>query len=88
VHTTGRRCSTRPCSARSDAWPSRRKNAALFGDDTAFQAALKGLDPGDPAVFAGQLASFGDWAGAQQAALAHRFVEVAATEGPRAARAG
>jgi len=39
-------------------------------------------------VFAGQLASFGDLAGAQQAALAHRFVEVAATEGPRAARAG
>jgi HD-GYP domain-containing protein (c-di-GMP phosphodiesterase class II)/DNA-binding CsgD family transcriptional regulator len=64
------------------------ENAALFGDDTAFQAALKRLDPGDRAVFAGQLATFGDWAGPRQAALAHRFVEVAATEGPRAARAG
>jgi HD-GYP domain-containing protein (c-di-GMP phosphodiesterase class II)/DNA-binding CsgD family transcriptional regulator len=65
------------------------ENAALFGDDTAFQAALKRLDPGDPAVFAGQLATFGDWAGpARQGALARRFVEVAGTEGPRAARAG
>ena len=62
------------------------ENAALFVDDTAFQAALKRLDPGDPAVFTAQLARFGDWAPGR--GLAQRFTAVAATEGPRAARAG
>jgi HD-GYP domain-containing protein (c-di-GMP phosphodiesterase class II) len=64
------------------------ENAALFGDDMAFQAALKRLDPGDPDVFGAQLRTFGDWAPGRQAELADRFVAVAATEGPRAARAG
>ncbi len=65
------------------------ENAALFVDDTAFQAALKRLDPGDPAVFGAQLAEFGGWAGPdRQPALAARFADIAATEGPRAARTG
>jgi hypothetical protein len=65
------------------------ENAALFGDDTAFQAALKPMDPGDPVVFGAQLAGFGWWAGpAAQPGLARRFVEIAPLEGPRAAQAG
>jgi len=64
------------------------ENAAHFGDDTAFQAALKRLDPGDPAVFGAQLGSFGSWAGDQQPAMARHFVEIAATVGPVAARSG
>ncbi|MHA6785748.1 HD domain-containing phosphohydrolase [Pseudonocardia saturnea] len=64
------------------------ENAALFVDDTAFQAALKRLDPGDPAVFAAQLGRFGDWVPARQAELAGRFAAIAGTEGPRAARTG
>ena len=65
------------------------ENAALFGDDTAFQAALKPMDPADPVIFAVQLARFGEWAGPTAApALARRFVEVAPTEGRRATRAG
>ncbi|MGE3286006.1 MAG: HD domain-containing phosphohydrolase [Pseudonocardia sp.] len=64
------------------------ENAALFVDDTAFQAVLKRLDPGDPAVFGTQLAQFGAWAGAQAPELARRFAEIAPTEGPRAAAAG
>jgi hypothetical protein len=60
------------------------ENAALFIDDTAFQRALKQLDPADPAVFGAQMERFGDWAeDAQQ--LAQRFLEVAPTEGPIAA---
>jgi HD-GYP domain-containing protein (c-di-GMP phosphodiesterase class II)/DNA-binding CsgD family transcriptional regulator len=58
------------------------ENAALFGDDMAFQAAIKRLDPGDPAAFGAQ---FGSWAGADaQPGLARRFVEVAPTHGPEA----
>jgi HD-GYP domain-containing protein (c-di-GMP phosphodiesterase class II)/DNA-binding CsgD family transcriptional regulator len=64
------------------------ENARLFTDDVAFQAALKRLDPGDPRVFGAQLGRFGDWGGSRQPALARRFVEVAAVEGPAAARAG
>ncbi|HEV2059584.1 MAG TPA: HD domain-containing phosphohydrolase [Solirubrobacteraceae bacterium] len=61
------------------------ENAAMFGDDVAFQAAFKTLDPGDPDVFAGQLEAFGSWAGRErQPALAARFVEVAPTAGPLA----
>lgn len=65
------------------------ENAALFGNDIAFQAALKPMDPGDPVVFAAQLRDFGAWAGrAAQPVLARRFIEAAPVEGPRATRAG
>ena len=37
------------------------ENDKLMGDDVAFQAALKALDPGDPAVFGAQMAAFGRW---------------------------
>jgi HD-GYP domain-containing protein (c-di-GMP phosphodiesterase class II)/DNA-binding CsgD family transcriptional regulator len=58
------------------------ENAALFGDDMAFQAAIKQLDPGDPAAFAAQ---FGSWAGADaQPQMVQRFVEIAPTYGPEA----
>lgn len=64
------------------------ENADLFVDDVAFQAALKRLDPGDGAVFGGQLARFGAWAPDRQAELAARFAAIAPVEGPLAARAG
>jgi len=64
------------------------ENAALFGDDTAFEAAFGRLDPGDPGVLAGQLAAFGQWVPGRQAALARTFVAIAPVEGPRASRAG
>jgi HD-GYP domain-containing protein (c-di-GMP phosphodiesterase class II)/DNA-binding CsgD family transcriptional regulator len=64
------------------------ENAALFGDDTAFEAAFSRLDAGDPDVLAGQLADFGGWVPERQAQLARRFVAIAPTEGPRASRAG
>jgi len=57
------------------------ENAALFVDDTAFQSALKVIDPGDPAVFGAQMARFGAWAGPeQQPVLARRFLDIVATE--------
>lgn len=63
------------------------ENAAMFGDDLAFQRAYKQLDLGDPVVLGLQLATFGDWAGPhRQPALAARFVEVAPTVGPAAVR--
>jgi HD-GYP domain-containing protein (c-di-GMP phosphodiesterase class II) len=56
------------------------ENAALFGgDDMAFQAALKRLDPADPATFR---ARFGAWAGSEQPEIAARFFELAPTYGP------
>ena len=64
------------------------ENAALFADDTAFEAAFSRFDPGDPAVLGNQLAGFGAWAPGRQTELARRFVEVAPVEGPRASRAG
>jgi HD-GYP domain-containing protein (c-di-GMP phosphodiesterase class II)/DNA-binding CsgD family transcriptional regulator len=65
------------------------ENADEFGDDIAFEATLRVLDPGDEAVFGAQLKQFGSWAGAQaQPALAARFLEMAATAGPYAARSG
>lgn len=64
------------------------ENAALFDDDTAFQAVLKRLDPADPAVFGAQMATFGSWAGARRAELAARFLAIAPTEGPTAAASG
>lgn len=60
------------------------ENAALFVDDTAFQRALKQLDPADPEVFGAQMEHFGDWA-EESPQLAQRFLEVAPTEGPIAA---
>src|SRR5687767_10707490 len=64
------------------------ENAALFGDDTAFEAAFGRLDTGDPAVLDGQLAGFGNWAPGRQQELARKFVAVAPVEGPRASLAG
>ncbi len=65
------------------------ENAELFVDDVAFQRALKVLDPGDGAVFGAQLATFGRWAGdAAAPGLARRFVDIATTVGPVAARSG
>jgi HD-GYP domain-containing protein (c-di-GMP phosphodiesterase class II)/DNA-binding CsgD family transcriptional regulator len=61
------------------------ENAAMFGDDIAFEAVLHTLDPSEPATLAG----FGAWAPpADRGALAARFAREAPTVGPRAARAG
>ena len=65
------------------------ENSAMFGDDTAFLAALKVMDPGDEQVFTEQLRRFGRWAGVDQApVLVQRFVEAAPIVGPYAARSG
>jgi HD-GYP domain-containing protein (c-di-GMP phosphodiesterase class II)/DNA-binding CsgD family transcriptional regulator len=53
------------------------ENAALFGDDLEFSRAFRSFDPGDPELFARQLAAVG-WA--------ERFAAVAPTEGPAAVR--
>src|SRR3954451_18571133 len=53
------------------------ENAALFGDDTAFEASFSRLDPGDPAVLETQLAEFGRWEPERPAALNPRVVQVA-----------
>ncbi len=64
------------------------ENAALFDDDTAFQAALHALDPGDPDLFARQMAEFGAWSGPGAVPeLSARFLRLAPTEGPAAMRA-
>ena len=63
------------------------ENAEEFVDDTAFQRALKQLDPGDPEAFGEQLERFGEWTD-RPAALSARFVEIAGTVGPRAASTG
>ncbi|MFE2957291.1 HD-GYP domain-containing protein [Nocardia tengchongensis] len=57
------------------------ENAGAYFDDIAFQQAFHTLDPGDPAVFATQLRSFGAWAPRAQPALARRY----ATEAPEGA---
>ncbi|MFD2091966.1 HD domain-containing phosphohydrolase [Blastococcus deserti] len=64
------------------------ENAALFEDDTAFEAAFSRLDPGDPDVLADQLGGFGRWVPQRQAELARTFLAVAPVEGQRASRAG
>jgi HD-GYP domain-containing protein (c-di-GMP phosphodiesterase class II) len=65
------------------------ENAEQFVDDLAFQAQLKVLDVGDRAVLARQLEGFGGWAGPDAApALAQRFMDIAPTVGPVAARSG
>jgi hypothetical protein len=63
------------------------ENGAVFGDDVAIEAVLHVLDPGDPEVFAAQMAGFGAWAApADRPALARRFAEIAPVTGPQAAR--
>ena len=62
------------------------ENAEYFVDDIAFQSSLRKLDPGDPSLFAAQLAEFGSWAGASAPELSRRFIELAPTEGPLAAQ--
>jgi HD-GYP domain-containing protein (c-di-GMP phosphodiesterase class II)/DNA-binding CsgD family transcriptional regulator len=64
------------------------ENASMFEDDRAFAATLRVLDPGDPAVMAGQMEAFGTWALHEPAAvLGARFAAAAPTVGPVAARA-
>ncbi len=64
------------------------ENATEFVDDTAFQRALKTLDPGRPEAFRAQLRSFGDWAGEHQAELADRFMTTAPALWPVASATG
>lgn len=63
------------------------ENAGYFHDDTAFQRLFRQLDPGDPAVFTGQMAQFGAWSGDEAPQLAARFLEIAPTVGPVAVAA-
>jgi len=60
------------------------ENAALFGDDIAFERFLVTFDPGDEAVMGAQLAAFEAAVGP---AAMRRFAEVAATVGPVAVQA-
>src|SRR5262245_18812120 len=60
------------------------ENAALFGDDIAFERFLATFDPGDPAVAAAQLAAFEADAGER---ARQTFLEVAPAVGPDAVRA-
>jgi HD-GYP domain-containing protein (c-di-GMP phosphodiesterase class II) len=60
------------------------ENAALFGDDIAFERFLATFDPGDPAVAGAQVAAFAAAAGP---AAAEVFARVAPTAGPVAVRA-
>lgn len=62
--------------------------AEVFGDDIAFQTALKRLDHGDEAVFATQMRTFGDWAGDDRPRLAQTFIDVFPTMGVEAMRSG
>ena len=65
------------------------ENAALFGDDVAFEAQLHALDLGDPAALGRQLEGFGAWAPeAERPALREKLVTLAPAVGPRAAQAG
>ena len=60
------------------------ENAALFGDDIAFERFLVTFDPSDPAVMGAQLAALEDAVG--PAAVA-RFADVAPSVGPMAVHA-
>lgn len=60
------------------------ENAALFGDDIAFERFLVTFDPGDEAVTGAQLAAFEAAVGP---VAVRRFAEVAPTIGPTAVRA-
>ena len=70
-----------PCGAPCWLHSHAPENAALFVDDTAFQAALKRLDPGDPAVFGAQLAGSAPGRPDRQV-LAQRFL-TSRPEAPR-----
>ena len=59
------------------------ENAAHFVDATAFQAALKRLDPGDGPVFAAQMRRFGHWMPERRAEFAAHFLDIAAPSGHR-----
>lgn len=61
------------------------ENAAMFGDDTRFQRALKELDPADWEVFS---VRFGDWDRARQQQLLGLLVNQTPTTGVYAARSG
>jgi HD-GYP domain-containing protein (c-di-GMP phosphodiesterase class II) len=62
------------------------ENADDFDDDIAFQAWLKELDFGDEAMLSRQLARFGAWAPARQAAMTTLFLDTAAATGTNAWR--
>jgi hypothetical protein len=60
------------------------ENAALFGDDIAFERFLVTFDPVDPVIMGAQLAAFEAAVGS---AAVRRFADVAPTVGPVAVRA-
>src|SRR5215510_1566642 len=60
------------------------ENAALFGDDIAFERFFSTFDPGDGALAQAQLESFGAAVGAR---AVETFLEVAPTVGPVAVAA-
>jgi HD-GYP domain-containing protein (c-di-GMP phosphodiesterase class II) len=60
------------------------ENAAMFGDDIAFERFLVTFDPGDDAIAGAQLAAFENVVGAS---AVQRFLAVAPTVGPAAVRA-
>src|SRR3954464_16015412 len=60
------------------------ENAALVGDDIAFERFLATFDPGDPAVAGAQLAAFGADVGAD---ALQRFLAAAPAVGPVAVTA-
>ena len=63
------------------------ENAAIFGDDIAFETAFKALDFGDAEVFGAQMAQFGSWAGPEkQPKMVADFLRLAPTTGAVAAR--
>ena len=61
------------------------ENAAMFGDDLAFERALKELDPADPQTFS---ARFGSWDPSRQKELLALVIERTPTTGVYAARSG
>src|SRR5215470_9224032 len=62
------------------------ENSEAFGDDIAFQGWPKEVDLGDEAMLARQLARFGAWESARQAAMTTFFLDNAAAEGTSAWR--
>jgi HD-GYP domain-containing protein (c-di-GMP phosphodiesterase class II) len=61
------------------------ENAAMFGDDIAFQAWLKEVDFGDEDVLRAQMQHFAQWADeSQRSRMVVHFIETAPTVGPRA----
>ncbi|MGC9496261.1 HD domain-containing phosphohydrolase [Streptomyces sp. WG7] len=62
--------------------------AAVFGDEVAFQSALKHLDPGDDVPMSEQLFRLGGWTREKARRLADTFTEVLPTVGVEAMRNG